>query len=254
MIAEVNVGDIIKRAKINELIAGAASGVFSWANIDGTDVVSGEFPIRRKAGNIDRVEPFGERFYRVFFTEPQTSASYCVLANCTTTIGNNEGFVEIVTQTDTYVDLFLRNAEGRYTNYRADTICIVVIGGAGTIAPLGQDAAITAAKVNEVIDLLNDFSLTWGNIAGTGSPAVRAGFGNINAVSRISPGYYRVTFDTARSDADYAVVASCTRVVGNDSGVVVIGALTTTYVDLYCRHDDDGGNDVVTLTLLVLGD
>lgn len=122
------------------------------------------------------------------------------------------------------------------------------------ISSVAVDGAIEASKINEIIDAINDLSISWINFNGVGSVAIRASVGNIAGVTRLSSGQYRITFSTPKSSADYAVTGLCTANAGNDTGFVMLVALTTTHVDIYCRNDDGGANDCSTVSLMILGE
>jgi hypothetical protein len=121
------------------------------------------------------------------------------------------------------------------------------------ISNIAEDGAITADKINEIIDAINDLSISWINFNGNPSVAIRASVGNISGVTRTGSGQYRISFTTARSTADYAVAGNCTATAGNDTGFVMLTAQTTTYCDIYCRNDDGGANDCSIVSLFVVG-
>jgi hypothetical protein len=56
----------------------------------------------------------------------------------------------------------------------------------------------------------------WVNFNGTGSPSIRAS-GNVTSITDNGTGDYTVTFTTAMTDANYAVIASC--MMGDNLGV-----------------------------------
>ncbi len=122
-----------------------------------------------------------------------------------------------------------------------------------TISNVAVDGAITATKVNEIIDAINALSISWVNFNGTGAVTMRASVGNIAGVTRLGGGAYRITFTTEMESADYAVVGNCSPTSGNDTGYVVIQTLTTTHFDIHCRNDDGGIGDSQFVTLSVVG-
>lgn len=122
-----------------------------------------------------------------------------------------------------------------------------------TIATIGVDDPITAAKFNEVINAINALGISWINFNGITPVSIRAVVGNIAGVTRTSAGLYRISFTTPRANANYMVVANCTANAGNDTGFVMLVALTTTYVDIWCRNDDGGANDSAIITVAIIG-
>lgn len=112
---------------------------------------------------------------------------------------------------------------------------------------------ITEDLMNAIIDAINGVNISWVNFQGTPTVVVREFAGNIAGVAHTGGGVYRITFDTPRSNANYAVVGNCTANAGNDTGFIMLIALTTTYVDIQCRNDDGGANVVSTATVIIVG-
>ncbi|MES2180735.1 MAG: hypothetical protein V4493_01375 [Pseudomonadota bacterium] len=122
-----------------------------------------------------------------------------------------------------------------------------------TITTLAVDDPITADKINEVIDAINAISFSWVNFNGVSGVAIRASFGNISGVTRISSGAYRIGFSTEKANANYMTVGSCYPTNGNDTGFVVIAFQGTTHMDIHCRNDDGGLNDSPIICLTIIG-
>lgn len=122
-----------------------------------------------------------------------------------------------------------------------------------TISTIAVDDPITAVKFNEVIDAINDISLSWIHFNGLGGINIRGSFGNISGATRVSSGLYRINFTTPMSDEGYAVVGSCSITAGNDTGFIVLITTDVNYCEFQCRNDDGGANDCTIICLTVMG-
>ena len=93
----------------------------------------------------------------------------------------------------------------------------------------------------------------WVNFNGTGTVAIRA-YGNVTSITDNGTGDYTVTFTTAMTDANYAVIASCMMgdnlgvsesfgVKGNaSSGSMTAPALQSTTAVRFLDQDADGSD------------
>ena len=93
----------------------------------------------------------------------------------------------------------------------------------------------------------------WVNFNGTGTVAIRAS-GNVTSITDNGTGDYTVTFTTAMTDANYAVIASCMMgdnlgvsesfgVKGNaSSGSMTAPALQSTTAVRFLDQDADGSD------------
>ena len=93
----------------------------------------------------------------------------------------------------------------------------------------------------------------WVNFKGTGTVAIRAS-GNVTSITDNGTGDYTVTFTTAMTDANYAVIASCMMgdnlgvsesfgVKGNaSSGSMTAPALQSTTAVRFLDQDADGSD------------
>ena len=87
----------------------------------------------------------------------------------------------------------------------------------------------------------------WGNILGTGTPAATDSF-NVSGISDLGTGNYRVTFTTAMSDANYAVITTSNTLTVN----VYITNKASTYFEVVCE-DYGGTNFYIRWYFAVLG-
>jgi len=121
------------------------------------------------------------------------------------------------------------------------------------ISNVEPDGALTAAKINEVIDAINALQISWVSFNGVGPISIRAMSGNISGVSRVGDYTKRITFATPRTNTNYAVVGNCSENVGNDTGFITLINLTTDYVDVIMRNDDGGAGDCLYNSILIVG-
>lgn len=121
-IPNVNVGDPITEDLMNAIIDAINSVDISWVNFQG----DGSVVIREFAGNIASVNHFGLGQYRITFSTPRSNANYAVVGNCTVGLGNDTGFIMLLTLTTTYVDIQVRNDDGGFN--QASTVTVIIVG------------------------------------------------------------------------------------------------------------------------------
>lgn len=121
------------------------------------------------------------------------------------------------------------------------------------ITTVAVNDPITAVKINEIIGFINDNGISWINFHGSG-PSIRELSGNIAGVVRQSAGKYRINFKVPYSSVNYALVATSSIALGNDTGFVTIIAQALTYADIEINHDDGGGGgDAAVINVIILG-
>jgi hypothetical protein len=80
----------------------------------------------------------------------------------------------------------------------------------------------------------------WVNFDGTGTPAIRASY-NVSSITDNGTGDYTVNFTNAMTDANYAVVTSCSRASTTAqpsiAGPSFNGTYTTSAVQIFTMND-----------------
>lgn len=127
---------VIRRTKLNELIAAVGSIEVSWVNFNGSTGV-----IRESAGNIASVTRTSSGQYTINYTTPRASVNYAVKALCTATAGNDTGFVQLVSLTRSGVSIQCRNDDGGIGD--STRVCVVILGP----DPNNRSTALSAVTV-----------------------------------------------------------------------------------------------------------
>lgn len=137
-ISHVQVGKVIRRSKLNELISAVGSIELTWVNFNGSNG-----NIRTSFGNIASVTRTGAGQYTITFTTTRASINYAVKANCTLTAGNDTGFMQLVDQTRSAIRLQARNDNGGIGD--PNIVCVVIIGP----DPNNRSTALSAISITD---------------------------------------------------------------------------------------------------------
>ncbi len=121
-----------------------------------------------------------------------------------------------------------------------------------TISHVTAGKVVRRTKINELISAIGSIELSWVNFNG-GDGSIRASGGNIDSVTRESPGQYKINFTTLRASINYAVQGCCSVTSGNDTGYVDLLAFNRSWVRIHCRNDDGGIGDPSIVCLVIMG-
>ena len=115
----------------------------------------------------------------------------------------------------------------------------------------------TSHSKSKVIGRSKDTAKAWVNFNGTGTLAVRDSFG-VSSVTDVTQGHYRVNFQTAMANANYAPVfygnanTGTTASSFNNDFAGGLGGFTTAYLE--CRTYSSSNIDSELIYVIVFGD
>ncbi len=117
--------------------------------------------------------------------------------------------------------------------------------------------SLTASDVTSVAG--SGLAKAWVRFAGSGSGATVNSSYNVSGVTRVSAGIYRIDFDTAMSDANYAILGTASTVSADTSGMFAVSvyrttAPTTSSVTIRIQSTSSGtANDNALVSVVIFG-
>jgi hypothetical protein len=118
---------------------------------------------------------------------------------------------------------------------------------------------LTSSDVTSAIGSTSGLAKAWVRFAGsTGGASINSSY-NVSGVTRVSAGIYRIDFDTAMSNSDYAILGTASTVSADTSGMFAVSvyrttAPTTTSVTIRIQSTSSGtANDNALVSIVIFG-